>query len=132
MKYYAFAVCCLLCSSADAKDFRIAARSGEPTRIGVYQSWKKDCSPDKGVVKLVVKPERGKLITTYVDSMIGLSRFSKTTNPCAGKDTPGFRIDYTSNPEFHGSDAFTVQVKWGASLIDVDSYKIDVLEVLKP
>ncbi len=47
-----------------AKDIVKQAKPGQPTQMWIYLSWKKDCSPNIGVVKLMRKPQHGSLKTS--------------------------------------------------------------------
>jgi hypothetical protein len=117
----------LLGPDAHAAQFDLTATSGVKTRVHVYKSWKTDCSANVGIVKLVSKPSHGKLETSAIDSTIGLSRHDPDrTRHCVGKSVPGFRIDYTSEPGFRGTDNFTIQATWGSRRIEVDTYTINV------
>ncbi len=115
-------------SVSPAKDFVRQAKPGQPTEMWVYLSWHtKDCSPNIGVVKLVRKPEHGSLKTSQVDSKITVPRGNLAKNAhCIGKEAPGFRVDYTSEPNYRGFDSFQIQVTFGTKHADVDNFAISV------
>ena len=47
---------------AQAKDFTRTVIPGQTTRMKVYKSWNtRDCSPNTGIVKVLTKPQHGKL-----------------------------------------------------------------------
>ena len=45
-----------------------------------------------------------------------------------GTPTKGYRVDYTSEPDFHGSDRFKIQFIYGKNNNDIDDYAVNVLE----
>jgi len=100
-----------LSSNCSAKDFVRQAKPGEPTQMWVYLSWHpEDCSPNIGVVKLIRKPQHGTLKTSQVDSRIIIPRRNPEKNAhCIGKSAPGFRVDYTSEPNYKGPDNFQIR-----------------------
>ena len=121
------AALCVVAWSADAKDVEKTAKSGEATYISIYRSWKRDCSSNDGVVKLVDKPLNGTLKTSQVDSVIVLSRYDpEKTKHCVGQPIKGFRIDYTSNPGFRGVDRFKVEVTFGKRRPEIDTFRVTV------
>ena len=115
-------------STCSAKDFFRQAKPGQTTEMWVYLSWHtKDCSPNIGVVKLVRKPEHGTLKNSQVNSKITIPRGNTEKNAhCIGKPAPGFRVDYTSEPNYRGFDNFQIHVTFGKKHTDVDNFTISV------
>ena len=117
---------CAIPGSAYAKDFAVAARSGQPKNVHVYRSWNRACESRLGIVKVVSKPTHGTLTPTEVTSRIGTSRTNpEETAHCAGLPTNGFRVDYVSNSGFRGVDQFQIQFTYG-TYTDVDTYTVSV------
>jgi len=117
---------CLVASNACARDYMRSARSGQLTRMAVYRSWTIDCKNKRGVVTVVSKPAHGTLRPSEIQSTIGASRYHpEVTAHCQGLPTNGFRVDYISNPGFHGTDQFVIQVEYGHGP-DIDHFSVDV------
>jgi hypothetical protein len=102
---------CHVAAAADAKN--VFVKSGEKTEIRTYRSWKGDCTPNKEIVELVVKPQRGKLTTRLVDTTIGRGRFQPDKTACLGKPITGSLIEYQSESGYRGPDTFTIEVTYG-------------------
>jgi hypothetical protein len=122
------AIVCTVCLAGpcSAKDFVKQAKSGEATEMWTYASWhSKDCSPNTGIVKLVRKPAHGTLKTSQVDVKITYPRNPEKNVHCIGKPVPGFRVEYTSEPNFHGSDSFQIHVTFGKRT-DIDNFSIKI------
>jgi hypothetical protein len=129
MRFLAFALCLLagITGNACAESFVKSAKSGESTMMHVYQSWTKDCQNKPGIVKVVSKPAHGTLKPTEVPSVIGVSRKNpEKTAHCKGTPTNGYRVDYISEPDFHGSDRFKIQFIYGKNNNDIDDYTVNV------
>jgi hypothetical protein len=94
----------------------------------IYLSWhSKDCSPNIGVVKLVRKPAHGALKTSQVNQQIAVPRGHSEENAhCIGRVLPGFRVDYTSEPTYRGTDSFQIEVTFGKKHTDIDNFSINV------
>lgn len=63
----AILVISLICIAGDevyANNFVRTAKSGQPTRMVVYKSWKTDCTDNVGIVKINSKPANGTLTPT--------------------------------------------------------------------
>src|SRR5258708_7454242 len=94
---------------AHADMFDVSAPSGQKQRVHTYMSWKsKDCTANKGVVKVLSKPEHGTLMPSEVDAVIQRNRF-RAQDPCIGKPMKGFKVDYQSEPGFRGTDSFKIE-----------------------
>jgi hypothetical protein len=74
----------LASGSANGLSFNRIARSGQPTIMRGYQSFKSDCSVTAGMVRIVVLPQHGKLRSVPSIHPIGSNRFNPT-DPCIGK-----------------------------------------------
>jgi hypothetical protein len=92
----------------------------------VYKSWTRNCESKPGLVKVLSKPMHGTIAPTVVAAKIGVSRVApQKTAHCQGAPTEGFRVDYTSEPGFRGSDHFTLQFSYGKHT-DIDNYTVNV------
>ena len=126
MVRYLAVVLCLMAGNASARDFFRTARSGQTTKMHVYRSWTNDCQNKPGVVRVISKPSHGTLRPSQVTSKIGESRRNPgMTAHCKGVPTNGFRVDYTSQPGFRGTDRFTLQFEYGRAA-DIDNYVVNV------
>jgi hypothetical protein len=120
--------CALICGApaiAHAKALVRTATSGQPALMYVYMNWKRDCSPDLGIVKVLSKPQHGKLTPRRVDAPIGPSRFYGITH-CHGKPTKGFQVHYTSVPGFRGIDRFAIEATYTNHAPEVDTFTVTV------
>jgi hypothetical protein len=91
----------------------------------VYHAWNRDCSAGAGVVKVVTKPQHGKLVSGTVASKISRNRLGGR-NQCLGKPILGFEVKYTSRAGFRGTDSFTIDVIYGSRAPITDSYIVSV------
>src|SRR5208337_5581896 len=87
---------------AHAEIFFRNVKSGQTARIHTYHSYNPDCSPKGGVVKVMTKPQHGKLTPIKDYSPPNRSRFY-TSDHCIGKVMHGFRVEYTSAPGYRGT-----------------------------
>lgn len=111
---------------AQADIFNVSVPSGVMKRVHMYMSWKsKDCTPNKGIVKVLVKPQHGKLTPYEIDTVITRNRF-KANDPCIGKSMKGFDVSYQSNSGFRGTDSFKIEATYGNRKPVIDTYKITV------
>lgn len=104
----------------------ITARSGTTTLVHIYQSWNDDCTPNTGVVRVVRKPEHGKLTPSKVTSVIRRNRFSTVASACIGRTLPSFRVDYTPARGYHGLDSFVIEAIFGRRQPITDVYTVSV------
>jgi hypothetical protein len=65
------------------------------------------------------------LKTSQVDVKITYPRDIEKNAHCIGKPVPGFRVEYTSEPNYHGSDSFQIHVTFGKRT-DIDNFSINV------
>jgi hypothetical protein len=128
MKAYLIgAIFCCIAAPTYSKDFVKSARSGVTTRMSTYKSWKTDCSANIGVVQVIKKPDNGTLQPSQENTTIGASRFDPArTAHCKGKSVVGFRVDYTSSPNFRGTDHFQIYVTFGNKHKEYDNYTVNV------
>jgi len=109
-----------------ADTFNVTAISGQKSRVHTYMSWQtKDCTPNKGIVKLASKPQHGRAIPGEVDATIRHSRF-RDNDPCIGKPMKGFSVEYQSDDGYHGSDTFTIEATYGNRRPVIDLYNVTV------
>ena len=120
----------LLCAAvgpAHAMQFDRTVPSGTTVRMHHYRSWGKNCEVNGGMVKLLTKPQHGKLTTRTVDSHIQINRFARGGGtPCTGRPIKAFEVNYRSNPGYHGPDSFTIEMTTGSGKRDVDTYSVTV------
>ena len=91
----------------------------------IYHAWNRDCSAGAAVVKVVAKPQHGKLASGTVASQISRNRLGGR-NQCLGKPILGFEVKYTSAPGFRGTETFTIEVIYGSRAPITDSYIVNV------
>lgn len=124
---FAIVTAACMAGTCSAKDIVRQAMTGQPTEMWVYLSWhRKDCSPNIGVVKLVRKPQHGTLKTSQVDSTITNPRDRERNAHCIGKPAPGFRVEYTSEPNYRGPDSFQIHVTFGTKRPEADNFTVNV------
>jgi hypothetical protein len=92
--------------------------------MGSYRSWKDDCTSSSGTVKVLTKPQHGRLSTSIVDSTIGSPRIARKVD-CAGVPIKAFQVDYTSERGFHATDSFVLDATW-SNLSETDHYTVMV------
>ena len=95
------AVCCLP-AAAEARSLSRTVTSGKTQQVLSYASWGEACSPRAGTVRLVTKPQHGKVRSRPSNLLITSARFGDTK--CIGRRIPGVAIDYTPDRGFHGTD----------------------------
>jgi hypothetical protein len=114
--------------SANAKDITKTTASGVPALMYSYSAWKNDCSPDLGVVKVLVKPQHGKLAPR--ESLVTIKglgrRYNNGSLACVGKSTPAFKVYYTPARGFRGTDNFKIEVTYRGHSPDVDTFTVEV------
>jgi hypothetical protein len=110
---------------ARAEDLTRTVEAGTTTVVHTYLSWDAHCVSNSGVVKVLVKPQHGKLTPQISETKIGQSRFTGST-ACAGKPIKGFKVLYRPEDNFHGTDTFTVEATYGSGRSTVDVYMVTV------
>jgi hypothetical protein len=130
MRIVLMMVCVLICGPtiAHAKTLLKTVSSGVETLMYSYATWKsKDCSPEIGVVKVLAKPQHGKLTPKETAGTIR-TRGLRYAGPaaCIGKPTPVFKVYYISEGGFRGSDRFKIEVTYRGRPPDVDTFTVDV------
>jgi hypothetical protein len=78
----------------------------------MYMHWAKDCTSRSGIVRVVSKPQHGKLIPSVVDASIKQNRFNLSDTSCVGKTIKGFQVEYQSAPGYRGTDSFTIEATY--------------------
>jgi hypothetical protein len=95
----ALAISCILIvitpHFADARVLTKTAKAGQATVMQVYITWKYDCSMDAGIVKVLVKPQHGKLIPRLGPHRVGVGRYTGSRQ-CEGTIGRGFHVYYRS------------------------------------
>jgi hypothetical protein len=77
-------------------------------------------------VKVLTKPQHGKLSNRKISTPITISRFGPV-GKCYGKLIGGFEVYYTPAPGFRGSDQFSIELTWEAAhKHEIDSYVVTV------
>lgn len=114
-------------TGAEAESRTKTVPAGQTTRVAVYTAWDPQyCGSVFGVVKILVKPQHGKLSSRPIDTAIPSSRFG-SSGQCYGKPTKGFGIFYAAPGGFRGTDTFTLDISWPAiSKQATDTYSISV------
>lgn len=121
------AALCATIGPAHAMHFDRTVASGENVSMHHYRSWGRNCEGNGGQVKLLTKPQHGKLTTRTVDSRIRINRFARGGGtPCTGQPIKAFEVNYRSNPGYRGPDSFTIEMTTGNGQRDVDTYMINV------
>jgi hypothetical protein len=128
MKIIAIALVVILVApsgQAHAEAFFRTVKSGRAAPVHLYKAWKSDCSADDGVVKVVTKPQHGRLTPSQVNGPIRHNRF-RASDPCIGKIIRGFQVEYRSVPGYRGIDSFVIEVTFGKRAPITDTYTISV------
>lgn len=119
-------VICLFPNLVHAETFNRTVPPGRTTQVKIYRTWNpSDCSSAPGIVKVVTKPQHGKLASGSVSSTIPVNRLSGR-NQCLGKPIVGFAVNYTPAPGYHGPDTFTIDVVYERHAPISDVYNVTV------
>lgn len=111
---------------ACAETFNRTVPPGRTTQVKIYRTWNpSDCSSAPGIVKVIAKPEHGKLTSGSVPSTIPMNRLSGK-NQCLGKPITGFAVSFTPAPGYHGPDSFTIDVIYERHAPISDVYNVVV------
>jgi hypothetical protein len=129
MKHFVFVgfICCLTAplDRAFADAFDVSVRSGEKKRVHQYIHWNKDCSSRTGIVRVVNKPQHGKLVPSEENGIIKRNRFRPDDLACVGKPIRAFIVYYQSDAGFHGQDRFTIEATYSKRQV-LDVYNVTV------
>lgn len=110
---------------ATAENFHRTMKSGSIIRMWRYRSVDDYCNNMTGTVKVVTKPAHGTISKRSAASPLTGVRFGSTQ--CVGRVSTALEVYYHSNPGFHGTDAFTLDVDWaGTGRRGSDTFTIDV------
>jgi hypothetical protein len=112
-------------SLAAARPMDRTVASGQSQIVGRYYTWKADCSSAFGTVKVIVKPQHGKIANQLVDERIGISRRKRVADQCLGRPIKALAVTYRSDPGYHGFDHFTLDATFNAYR-EVDTFTINV------
>jgi hypothetical protein len=118
-------VCGLSGGPALAKDINLTVPAGRTTFVNIERSWDRDCVSNGGIVKVLTKPQNGRITNRTVNSAIVHSRFSPVGS-CFGKAIKGFAIYYSPKQGFHGIDSFTLEKTFGSGKQVTDTYTVTV------
>jgi hypothetical protein len=110
-------------ATASADYFTRTAKSGVTSRMFTYHAHGEDCRAAGGIIKVVTKPEHGKLVPSREMSTIKGARNRST---CIGATIPGFRVDYTSAPGYRGDDNFAIEYTFGSGGVVLDRFTVHV------
>lgn len=114
----------LSANEAMSESFVRSAKSGVSTKVYTYHAHNEDCSEAGGVIKVLTKPQHGKLRPSRDVSPMKRQRFGP--DACAGKAMSGFRVDYTSTPGYRGVDSFVIEyTRHGKTMLDSFSVNVD-------
>jgi hypothetical protein len=113
------------CGFAYGKMLSKTAQSGKATLMYQYGNWKADCSTHGGVVKVLTRPQHGRLTPRREIVTIKASRFTGVTK-CFGKQIQGFVVYYTSTPGFRGADNFAIEVSYPKFPTQIDTFTVAV------
>jgi len=117
-RWWMAALIAVLPDAAGADTFFRKARSGVETKVFSYHSHRRDCSEKAGVIKVLTKPQHGRLTPGRETSVLRRNRFNPD-DPCVGAQLTGFRVSYTSEPGFRGEDSFAIEYTIpGRSVVD--------------
>ena len=124
MRAFVFAVVamCVGVPSASADDSSFIAEPGVPNLIWAYYSVNSTtCLSSSGLVKVLTKPQHGKLMPRVMDYVI-----PRRGQACGGKLIQAFVVHYTPDRAFRGNDRFSLDVTYGNGEREVDNYTISV------
>ncbi|KIZ41287.1 MULTISPECIES: hypothetical protein [Rhodopseudomonas] len=95
-------------NAASADSFVRNVRSGVETKVFSYHAHRRDCSEKAGVIRVVTKPQHGRLIPGREVSTLKRNRFNPE-DACVGAQLNGFRVNYRSEPGYRGEDSFVIE-----------------------
>ena len=119
--------CVLACgvlNLAHAKLISKMTSSGKTIEVHVYHSEDETCASTSGVVKVLAKPEHGRIANSATTSTITVNRRGRRAR-CPGTRSV-LQVTYTPAPGFRGFDHFSLDVTWGNGAHIVDTYTINV------
>jgi hypothetical protein len=111
--------------AARAEQVTRSVQAGVLATVYIYHSWKPDCSPGSGVVKVLTKPAHGTLSHTDDVSAPNHNRF-RANDGCVGRLMKGFRLQYRSEAGYRGTDSFSVEVLFPGKPRTVDNFSVIV------
>jgi hypothetical protein len=80
-------------TAALAENITRTAPSGKTTTMFIHKSWTGDCASASGVVRVLAKPQHGKLTPhPSVDTTIARNRFRPGDSRCRGVPVKGFQV----------------------------------------
>ena len=112
-------------AAAKSLQFNKTALAGKTTLMHQYGSWGRNCEPKGGVVKVLTKPQHGRLSSSQRTSIARTNRYN-SNDPCLGKPFKAFQVDYTSDANFRGTDTFKIERTLEDGRRDIDTYSVVV------
>jgi hypothetical protein len=97
--------------------------SGKVSWMWGYGNVQKDCSPERGIIKLQTRPKHGKVSKRNGLIPIIFARFPEMA-PCRGRLIDGVQVYYASDPGFHGADSFSIEVMYPGHPADIDTFTV--------
>jgi hypothetical protein len=111
---------------AHARDNTISVGAGKVIRVWTYGNVQKDCSTEGGIIKVHTRPQHGKITQQPGLTVIGSWTRYPEQVPCRGKTTNGIHVYYVSDPNFHGTDSFSIEVIYPGHPTDIDTFTMNV------
>jgi hypothetical protein len=98
--------------------------SGQPVFVGNESQWTDACQWKGNPVYEFQNPKHGSISTR--DEQKVIKSCVAGACGCLGKTVPGLAVYYTSEPGFHGKDAFSYSSKFNNGVVIGHSIAIDV------
>jgi hypothetical protein len=115
----------ILPTATNAHSFVRTAKSGVATRVYSYHAHQRDCRETLGIIKVLTKPQHGRLTPNREVSTLKSNRFN-SADACIGSQLNGFRVDYTSAPGYRGVDNFAIEYTNGLRSTVIDYFTVYV------
>ena len=108
-------------TAQQTREHTASAKAGEEVRVGWFGQLKQDCSvgtiPEPKVIRGaqggVVRMTKGKVRTNQVSK-------------CVGAEVPALIVFYKPNPDYIGTDAFTLEMKTEGAAPAIHQFSIKV------
>jgi len=103
-------------------DRTVRAQSGKALAVGAYINIRPDCtSGELPAIRLINAPAHGKVIVKKAKA--------KATNykRCLAIEVPAYLAIYSSEPDFTGTDSFTVEVKFPFGKVEIQNITVTVV-----
>ena len=112
-------------SVAHGRTMTNTVRSGTTALMYEYGNVRENCAQQGGIIKVRTRPQHGKLSQRSGVSTIGYVRFPEQA-ACGGTKVIGVHVYYVSDPGFHGTDHFSLEVIYPHHVVDVDTFTVNV------